>query len=92
RRRSSEARERLALLMAETQFGAVLQFPPMRLNAQELADLAPGKVLRLPLPRQSSAELCVGGLPMFNAQPVRSGEHRGAQVNGHTAEAERPVM
>lgn len=92
RRRSSETRQRLAVVMAEAQFGAVLQFPSMRLNAQELAELAPGKVLRLPLPRQSSAELRVGGLPIFSALPVRSGEHRGAQVKGQTAEAGRPVM
>jgi flagellar motor switch protein FliM len=89
RRRSFEARDRLTYLMSESQFGAVLQFPPMRLNAQELADLAPDKVLRLPLPRQSMAELRVGGLPIFRAQPVRSGEHRGAQVQGHTVDASR---
>jgi flagellar motor switch protein FliM len=90
RRRSIEARERLSLLMLEAQFGAVLQFPLMRLNAQELAELVPGKVLRLPLARQSVAELRVGGLPVFSALPVRSGEHRGAQVKGHTVDAERP--
>jgi len=89
RRRSSEAHDRISTLMSEAQFGAVLQFPPMRLSAQELAALGPGKLLRLPLPRQSAAELRVGGLPIFHAQPVRSGEHRGAQVNGRTADAER---
>ena len=77
--------------MAEAQFGAVLQFPPMRLNAQELADLAPGKILRLPLPCQSMAELRVGGLPLFHAQTVRTGDHRGAQVQGHTAAAKRQL-
>jgi hypothetical protein len=35
------------------------------------------------------AELRVGGLSIFHAQPVRSGEHRGAQVKGHTADAQR---
>jgi flagellar motor switch protein FliM len=89
RRRSADAREKLQALMADAQFGAVLQFPPMRLNARELADLSPGKVLRLPLPCQSAAELRVGGLPLFVAQPVRSGEHRAAQVQGHTASALR---
>jgi len=90
RRRSTEARARLGLLMERTRFGAVLQFPPMRLNARELADMAPNHVLRLPLPRQSMAELRVGGLPIFYASPVRSGEHRGAQMKGHTADAKRP--
>jgi flagellar motor switch protein FliM len=90
RRRSTEARARLSLLLAEAQFGAVLQFPPMRLNAGHLAALAPGKLLRLPLARQAVSELRVGGLPMFQAQPVRSGDHRGAQVKGHTVDAQRP--
>jgi len=89
RRRSTEARDRLGALMTEAQFGAVLQFPPMRLNAGSLAELVPGKVLRLPLARQSAAELRVGGLPIFRALPVRTGEHRGAQLGGHTVEAER---
>lgn len=92
RRQSSDARGRLGLLLAEAQFGAVLQFAPMRLNAEDLAQLAPGKVLRLPLGRNSGAELRVGGLPIFHALPVRSGEHRGAQVKGNTVNAERPAM
>jgi flagellar motor switch protein FliM len=90
RRRSSEARARMASLMEEAQFGAALQFPTMHLNARDLADMAPGAVLRLPLPRQAVAELRVGGLAIFHAQPVRSGEHRGAQVKGHTVDAQRP--
>jgi flagellar motor switch protein FliM len=90
RRRSGEARARLTGLMNEVKFGAVLQFPPMRLNARELAGLEPGKVLRLPLPRHATAELRVGGLPIFQAQAVRSGEHRGAQVQGFGPDAERP--
>jgi flagellar motor switch protein FliM len=89
RRRSMESRERLGVLMSEAYFGGVLQFPPMRLNAGELAALAPGKVLHLPIARQASGELRVGGLPIFEALPVRSGDHRGAQVKGHTAAAER---
>jgi flagellar motor switch protein FliM len=90
RRRSLEASARMATLMEEAQFGASLQFPTMRLNAKELADMVPGKVIRLPLPRQATAELRVGGMPIFLGQPVRSGEHRGAQVKGFTPDALRP--
>jgi flagellar motor switch protein FliM len=89
RRQSLESRIRLRDLMNEATFGAVLKFPTMKLSAQELAELAPGKLLRLPLPRAAMSELRVGGLPLFHAQPVRSGEHRGAQVKGFTADAER---
>jgi flagellar motor switch protein FliM len=89
RRRSLEARERISVLMADARLGGVLQFPPMRLNAGELAALAPGKILRLPLAQHAGGELRVGGLPIFQAVPVRSGDHRGAQVQGHTPAAER---
>ena len=89
RRRSPEARARMEDLMQEAQFGAMLQFPTMRLNARDLAAMEPGRVLRLPLPRHAMAELRIGGLSVFNAQPVRSGDHRGAQVKGHTGDAQR---
>ena len=81
----------MASLMEEAQFGAALQFPTVRLNARELADMVPGKVIRLPLPRQASAELRVAGMPLFHGQPVRSGEHRGAQVKGFTLDAQRQI-
>jgi flagellar motor switch protein FliM len=89
RRRSMEVRDRIGLLLAEAPFGAVLQFPPMRLNAGELGQLVPGKVLRLPLARHAAAELRVAGLPLFEALPVRSGEHRGAQMKGRMERPER---
>jgi flagellar motor switch protein FliM len=84
RRRSLDTRNRMASLLSDAEFGAVLQFPPMRLNAAELARLAPGKVLRLPLARSASAEIRIGGLPLFHAQPVRAGDRRAAQVEGHS--------
>jgi flagellar motor switch protein FliM len=89
RRRSMESRDRISVLMGEARFGGVLQFPPLRLNAGELAALVPGKVLRLPLARNAASELRVGGLPIFQAIPVRSGDHRGVQVQGHTLAAQR---
>lgn len=64
RRRSIEIRTRMRELIGETTVGSVLQFPPMRLRAREIAALAPGTVLRLPLPRHSAAELRVGGLAL----------------------------
>lgn len=67
-------------LMGEARIGAVLQFPVMRLRASELAALEPGTVLRLPLPKHSTSELRVGGLQFGRAHPVRTGEHRGAQL------------
>jgi flagellar motor switch protein FliM len=80
RRRSEETETRVRELLGEASFGAVLQFPPLRLRARELADIAPGTILRLPLPRHSAAELRVGGIALGRARPVRMGEHRGAQM------------
>lgn len=85
RRRSEQAERRIRELMGEANFGAVLQFPPLRLRAQELAGIVPGTILRLPLPRHSAAELRVGGICLGKARPVRMGEHRGAQIQGERA-------
>jgi flagellar motor switch protein FliM len=80
RRRSKDAEARMRALMGETRLGAVLQFPPVRLRAMELTTLEPGMVLRLPLPKHEMAELRVGGLQFGRAHPVRSGEHRAAEL------------
>jgi flagellar motor switch protein FliM len=52
----------------------------MRLRGSELATLVPGTVLRLPLAKHSASDLRVGGLRFGRAHPVRTGEHRGAQL------------
>jgi flagellar motor switch protein FliM len=82
KRRSKEAQARMRELLAEVKFGTALQFPSMRLKASELAALEPGTVLRLPLAKHSISELRVGGLQLGRAHPVRTGEHRGAQLEG----------
>jgi flagellar motor switch protein FliM len=80
KRRSKEAHARIRELMGEAKIGAVLQFPVLRLRAGDVTALEPGTVLRLPLPRHSTSELRVGGLQFGRAYPVRTGEHRGAQL------------
>jgi flagellar motor switch protein FliM len=80
KRRSREAHARIRELMGEARVGTVLQFPVMRLRGSELAALTPGTVLRLPLAKHSASELRVGGLKYGRAHPVRTGEHRGAQL------------
>lgn len=82
RRRSKEAHARVRELMGEVRIGSSLQFPAMRLRASELTALMPGTILRLPLSKYSASELRMGGLQFGRAYPVRSGEHRGAQLEG----------
>lgn len=59
---------------------AHLQFPAMRLSAVDLRSLTPGSLLPLPLANGVSAELRVGDVAVFRAQPVRAGGHRAAQI------------
>jgi flagellar motor switch protein FliM len=80
RRRSAEVRARVRELVGESSVGAVLQIPPVRLRAHELAELRPGMVLRLPVPSHSAAVLKIGGLPLGRARAVKMGEHRGARM------------
>ena len=80
RRRSAEVRTRIRELTGEATVGAVLQFPPVRLSAREIAALAVDSVVRLPVPRHAAAELRIGGLAFGRARPVRLGEHRGARM------------
>ena len=82
KRRSKEAQTRMRELMGEARIGTALQFPVVRLRASELAALRPGAVLRFPLAKHSISELRVGGLQFGRAHPVRTGEHRGAQLEG----------
>jgi flagellar motor switch protein FliM len=88
RQRTPEMAARLREQLGESTVGAVLQFPPVRLAARELAALAPGQVLRLPLARHAAAELRVGGLALSRARAVRMGEHRGARLEAR-AETDR---
>jgi flagellar motor switch protein FliM len=81
RRRSKEAHLRIRELLGQMKIGTLLQLPQMRLRASEVAALVPGAVLRLPVPRTSAAELRVGNLHLGRAHPVRTGEHRGAQLD-----------
>jgi flagellar motor switch protein FliM len=82
RRRSKDAVARMRELMGQSRLGVTLQLPPIRLRASEVATLEPGTVLRLPVPRHESSEIRIGGLWLAKACPVRSGDHRGALLEG----------
>lgn len=80
RLRSQEERERMEKRVGAATVRTVLHLPPMQLFASDLRSMQPGTVLGLPLRRDVEAELRVGGIPVFRAQPVRSGDHRGARL------------
>lgn len=91
KRRSVEALARMRELMSGARFGTSLQLPPVRLRASDLTTLVPGTILRLPLSMHESGELRVGGLKFARAYPVRSGEHRGALLEGQLNQATTSV-
>ena len=80
RRVVNDINTRMRELVGQSTVGCVLQFPPMRLQAKEIVHLGVGSVLRLPMARHAAAELCVAGIPLASAWPVRAGEHRGARI------------
>jgi flagellar motor switch protein FliM len=82
RRVAEEVRSRVRDLLSDARVGSTLQFPPMRVAASKIAALSVGSVLRLPIPRHAAAELKVAGHPLGPAWPVRTGEHRGARMEG----------
>ncbi len=84
RRKSKESVMRMRELMRDSKVEVLLQLPPVRLQATEIAALKPGSVLRLPVAKHESSELVVGGLSMGRARPVRSGDHRGALLGTMT--------
>jgi flagellar motor switch protein FliM len=82
RRHAAESQERIEHSARRLAFGAALQLPSVRIGARELVDLEVGKIIRLNLAGNAAAELRVGGQPLFVAQPVRLGVHRGAKLEG----------
>lgn len=86
RRHAPETRLRMRDRAGQIRFGAALQLPPVRLSASELEGLRPGKVLKLSLASNHGAELRVAGVPVFEAQPICLGDHRGAQLTDRLAE------
>lgn len=87
RRKSKESVARMRELMRKSKVEVLLQLPHMRLAATQIAALEPGSLLRLPMAKHESSELIVGGISMGKAQPVRSGDHRGALLDTMTMTA-----
>jgi flagellar motor switch protein FliM len=76
--RQNELRLRDHLL--DSSFEVDLSLPPNRVPVRELLNLEPGSVLMLQQRISDPIYLSVAGKQMFQAQPVRCGPKRGAQV------------
>ncbi len=80
RRRQKDSRARMMQLLGQTNTGASLQLPMMRMSAETIANLEPGQVLRLPVSSSTPAQFRVSGLSLFEAVAVRRGDHRAAKL------------
>ena len=80
RQRTPEERARMLHRLRGAGVHATLHFPVMRIRTGDLRSLQPGSLLPLPLARGVPAELRIGGIGVFRAEPVRSGEYRAARI------------
>ena len=88
RRHAGETRTRMEVSARRIRFGGSLQLPTVRLPASVIESLELGTVLRLDLPANTLPMWQAGGQPLFEAQPIGCGPHRGARIERRAGEAE----
>ena len=86
-RHPSETRRALEQRVRSIHFGTTLQLPAARIPAKSIENLAPGNLIRLDLPGQTSPLWCARGKVLTAARAVQQGEHRGAKLDGSVATA-----
>jgi flagellar motor switch protein FliM len=80
RSHNPETRQKLSNSLGNARVGGALQLPCFRVPAREIEALEAGTLLRFPMASSKAAQFRVVGLPLFEAAPVRHGEHRGAHL------------
>jgi flagellar motor switch protein FliM len=73
-------KQRLQEKALSFRYGAILQLPIVKVSAHAVQQLRPGSFLPLQLSTETPAMLLVAGKPMFQAQPVAAGMHKGAHL------------
>jgi flagellar motor switch protein FliM len=79
-RATTRSGRKLAEKMMECPFPVVLGMTSIKLPVQTLLELNPGGVCNLGVPVRMPASLIIAGRETFEAEPVRHGRHRAAQV------------
>lgn len=80
RRHAPDSRARMESLAKRIRLGATLQLPSVRLPAEAIESLETGRVLRLDVSANTSAEWRVAGQRLGFARAVRQGPHRAAHI------------
>jgi flagellar motor switch protein FliM len=93
RRHSAGTRAHMESAARHIRFGCSLQLPSVRVAASALENLAPGSIVRLNLPANTTPVWRVAGQPLARAQAIRQGPHRAARMESRpgTAEGEEPA-
>jgi flagellar motor switch protein FliM len=73
-------KQRLQEKALSFRYGAILQLPIVKVSAHAVQQLRPGSFLPLQLSTETPAILLVAGKPMFHAEPVAAGLHKGAHL------------
>ncbi|MFT4111562.1 flagellar motor switch protein FliM [Silvibacterium sp.] len=85
RSHNPEIRARLRHSLGKARIGAALQLPAFRVPTRQIEGLEAASTLRFPLSATVRPQMRVSGVPLFEAMPVRYGEHRGAQLGQRKA-------
>lgn len=83
RSHNPETRQRLRESIGKAQIGGALQLPSFQVSGRAIEGLSSGSLLRFPLAATRPAEFRVAGVSLFEATPVRHGEHRAAHLIAH---------
>jgi len=86
--RKGEMSPKLAKKAMDWTFGLELALSGGKVRASELLNLSVGQILQLGISVRTPAILKIGGLDSFEAVPVRSKHHRGAQLLGRLPQSQ----
>jgi flagellar motor switch protein FliM len=90
--KAKEASERLAKAVMDVPVDFKVEFPAVRLTAEELAGLAPGDVIPFGVSTETPITGIVGGVPTYVVRPARKGKRLACQILGTVPGADKTLQ